>query len=602
MSLPFYLSDPGPHWYDGRVPWVCLDLETTNKDRGDPRNPYNRIVAVCRNGRVGGDELISDLGDCEPFVLVAHNAKFELGWLLRYGHDFRNILPWDTMLAEYVLAGNRGWNLSLDATVRRYGLPGKDPAIDAMMKAGICPSQMPENWLRARVLYDVETTQLLANLQYQALKARGLLPVFFTRCIVTPVLAVIEANGMRLDRERVEREYFLQTATARAAQVALDQTTHGINMRSRPQLAAFLYDTLGFEELRDHRGEPLRTPSGLRLTDADTFERLKPKTDAQRTFLEAQKIFATSDARLSKYLQFFDGACKQQDGLILGQFNQAVTRSHRLSASAKRIETIYGTRGAQFQNMPRDYKRLFRAHEDGRVLAELDYAQLEFRAAVELAHDAQGLKDILDGHDVHTFTASVLKRKPMDKVTKAERQDAKPFTFKPLYGGQSGTPREQAYYAEFRKRYPEVNAMQQAWLAEVLRTKQLQTASGLVYYWEDTQVQRSGYVTNTPSIFNYPVQAFATADIVPIGVVHLYWRLTDTDVLMVNTIHDSVLLDCPADVEDVLKDRAHTALIEDVKNYVARVYGRTLWVPLAVEYTIAPHWADKDELVGSGTF
>src|SRR3546814_4084919 len=39
--------------------------------------------------------------------LVAHNVKFESGWLLRLGYDPTDKLWADTLLAEYVRLGNR---------------------------------------------------------------------------------------------------------------------------------------------------------------------------------------------------------------------------------------------------------------------------------------------------------------------------------------------------------------------------------------------------------------------------------------------------------------------------------------------------------------
>lgn len=603
MSLPWYLEDPGPHHYgDTSVPWECLDLETTNKDKGDPRNEKNRIVMACLDGKVY-DDMPYTPDHARPTVLVAHNAKFELGWMHRYGIDLQWFLPWDTMIAEYVLAGNRDWDLSLDATAKRYGLPGKDPVVDKMMKAGVCPSEIPERWLRDRVRYDVDTTRRIAEAQHTRLADRGLLPVFFTRCIVTPVLATIEATGMRLDPARVEIEHGTQTVKRLAATKELERVTGGINMRSRPQVAEFLYDKLKFPELVDRTGEPLRTPSGLRMTDADSLDKLKATTKEQREFLKLQSQLATADARLSKALDVFQAAVDTQGGLLYGNFNQCVTQTHRLSSSAKRLVGRDGKeRGAQFQNMPREYKRLFRPHESGRLLTEFDYSQLEFRIAVELAHDVQGLKDIQDGHDVHRFTASVLKNKPMELVTGAERQEAKPDTFKPLYYGQSGTARQKAYYAAFRARYPQIAEMQERWIADAVRTGEQRTASGLIYYWPDARPGRTGYVNGSPSICNYPIQAFATADIVLIGVTHLFWRLRETDAMLVNTIHDSVIVDHSEDHIATLCDTAQQALISDVTRYVRTVYGRELWVPLAGEFITARHWADKDDKIISGSF
>lgn len=598
MSLPFYLAEPSTRWYN-ILPWVTLDFETTNKDYGDPRNADNRLVRVCVNAdgvtRILPDKALDDVF-AEPCILVAHNSKFELGWLLRYGIDLSNILPFDTQVAEYVLAGNRDIPLGLGKTAERYGMPGKERVVDLLIAGGVCPSDIPEKWLDERVTYDVDTTLKLARKQYAALKEAKLLHTFYTRAIVTPVLAAIEAEGMVLDPARVQEVYDATVAERAGLAEKLTEITGGINMRSPKQKAEFLYDVLKFDELRDRNGEPKRTASGQRATDADTLEALTATTKEQRAFLKLQKAHAKVDSALTKNLEFFQGACESFGAHILGQFNQTVTGTHRLSSSGKRIVTRFGERGAQFQNMPRAFKRLFCARHPDRVIVEPDYRQLEFVTAGNLAHDAQVKRDVENRADVHRYTASILLRKAIDEITDAERQDAKASTFKPLYGGQSGTPREKEYYAAFRVKYPEIDAAQHRWLAEVLETKQLRTASGLIFYWPDTRVQQSGYVVNTPSIYNYPVQSFATADIVPVGVVYLYWRLRDekADALIVNTIHDSVKLDAAREALPTVRRLLPQALLVDVDVWLKKVYKYDLWIPLSGECKIGSHWgADK---------
>ncbi len=157
MKLPFYLEDPRASWYD-EVPWTCLDLETTNIEKGDPLVPENRIVLRHAEGWLSIDK--------RPYILVAHNAKFELGWMLREGEDITNVLPWDTLLAEYCILGNRRAPLDLGSVARKYGFPGKEPVVDKLIKAGVCPSEIPRKWLEERVRDDVETTLASARKQH----------------------------------------------------------------------------------------------------------------------------------------------------------------------------------------------------------------------------------------------------------------------------------------------------------------------------------------------------------------------------------------------------------------------------------------------------
>lgn len=604
MTLPFYLKEPSATWYD-RVPWVCLDLETTNIEKGDPWVQTNRVVLEARQC-AGERSYVTDApllnwrsgaaAGLGPRVLVAHNAKFELGWMLREGVDITHILPWDTMLAEYVIAGNRRVALDLGSVARRYGFPGKEPVVDRLMKAGVCPSHIPSNWLKERVRYDVETTLAIARKQHEILKAEGLMNVFFTRCIVTPVLAAIEQYGMHLDEERVAEEYGRVLALRTELQAKLDKLTGGINLRSGKQLGEFLYDTLKFEEPTDCRGKPHRTKSGLRATSKAVLAGLKATTKEQKEFVKLRAEYGQADARITKALDFFRRVCSEHGGRFRARFNQAVTRTHRLSSSGRRIEFADGKAlGVQFQNLPREYKRLFRANEQGRVLVEVDGAQLEFRVAGQLGADARVLQDVESGADIHRFTASVLGHKPEAEVTDKERTAAKSHSFKPLYGGNSGTKRELEYYKAFREKYAGVFNTQTGWTHEVLNTGKLRIASGLVFYWPGTKMSHDGYIDNTPSIFNYPVQSFATADIIPVSLAYTFWGAKDLDVKIVNTVHDSVVADVDEDDVEAYREVVKDAWLDKTYAYLEKVYGITMAVPLAIEMKASTHWGDTKD-------
>jgi hypothetical protein len=106
------------------------------------------------------------------------------------------------------------------------------------------------------------------------------------------------------------------------------------------------------------------------------------------------------------------------------------------------------------------------------------------------------LGDIWRGVDIHAFTADVIG---------CTRQEAKAHTFKPLYGGKSGTAEQKRYYSTFEEKYSGVSGTQRNWCYRVLRTKELETEWGLKYYWPTTKMTESGYITNTTSICNYPV-------------------------------------------------------------------------------------------------
>lgn len=605
MQRPWYLNVADRPWeaYNNAT-HVVLDLETTNIDYGDPREPGNRIVTAAVS--VDGGPVQTGLGSLRclnrltgPLILVAHNAKFELAWMNRMGFDTTNWLPWDTMLAEYVLAGNRRVPLGLNATARRYGLAGKGRLIDAMMQGGVCPSEMPLGLLEERVRGDVEMTRSLFYIQRQLLEDAGLIRVMFTRCSTTPVLAAIEGEGMALNERRVAEEYDRALARRSELETELAVLSGGRNMRSGPQVAELIYDVLKFPVPTDRRGNPRLTRSGRRPTDKATLADLRATTKEQKRFLELRAEYAKVDARLTKSLEFFQRVCTEGDGTFVATFNQAVTRTHRLSSSGKRRTFADGRAyGAQFQNLPREFKRLFRASRPGWLMVETDGAQLEFRVAGHLGRDAQVLEDVVHEADIHRFTASVLFRRPEAEITSKQRTEAKKHTFKPLYGGQSGTKREVEYYEAFRAKYSSVYKTQTGWVHDVLRDKCLTTATGLKFYWPDTKMTESGYITNTPSIFNYPVQSLATADIIPISFVYTYWetKVAGIDCRLVNTVHDSVVAEVAPESLDKYREIVVQCFLDRTYEYLDAVYGIDLYVPLGVGFKAGEHWGEGDEI------
>ena len=171
--------------------------------------------------------------------IVAHNAKYELGWLRRCGIDLRKVFAYDTQIGEYVLLGNlaagdeimHGRSVSLDMVCRRRGLPVKDPVVDLMISNDINPARIPAQWLEGRCRQDVETTEKVFLSQLDALARTNRLAVQYTRCLLTPVLAAIEPEGMALDGEKVRAEYERLTRELAELNQKMHAMTGGVDRR-----------------------------------------------------------------------------------------------------------------------------------------------------------------------------------------------------------------------------------------------------------------------------------------------------------------------------------------------------------------------------------
>jgi DNA polymerase I-like protein with 3'-5' exonuclease and polymerase domains len=269
------------------------------------------------------------------------------------------------------------------------------------------------------------------------------------------------------------------------------------------------------------------------------------------------------------------------DGFVHPEFMQCVTATGRLSS-----------RNPNFQNMPRGstfaIRKVVESRFEGGFILEGDYSQLEFRVAGFLAKDAQAYKDVLDGTDVHNYTASIIG---------CSRQDAKAHTFKPLYGGVSGTPAQQAYYSAFKEKYEQVAEWHKELEKEAVKTKEIKLPSGRVYAFPDAKWTDWGSATNRTAICNYPVQGFATADLLPIALVELdkVMRKAKMQSVICNTVHDSIVLDVHPTEKDQCIKVLSDAMLSISDGSKAR-YSIEYDMPIGIELKIGENWLDLSEV------
>jgi len=300
--------------------------------------------------------------------------------------------------------------------------------------------------------------------------------------------------------------------------------------------------------------------------------------------------FLTSAVRLNAvdvYLSSFVGGIERNtrsNFLLHPKFNQCITRTTRLSSS-----------DPNFQNQPRGTTFPVRAvvvsrFEDGKIL-QADYSQLEFRVAAQLCGDDKMRDDILEGQDVHKYTASIIFDKAEDDVTKEERTSAKAHTFKPLYGGFSGTPREMAYYKAFVDKYPKLGAWHQDLQTEAISHGIVRLYTGQQFAFPDTKRMSNGSATNAPSIKNYPVQGVAGGCVVPLALVDLHSRFKNSKSksLIINTVHDSVVVDVYPGEEKQVAHMMYDAMTK-VSNKFEELYNVKWTIPLEVDLEIGNNW------------
>jgi len=698
---------------------IVLDLETSVQTvggelDGSPYNPDNFCVSahwreVDELGQIGeaqrliwnhneknGSDPRQPLQDAlnECGELVAHNAKFDVQWLLEMEFDLPERV-WCTMIGEYILARGQWVGLSLKDTAERRRVTRKRSDVtEDYFKKGIGFDQMPLDVMVEYADADVLSAAEIYLAQLDDLEAdnnKGLRPVFDLMFEMLWFLVEIEQNGIKIDLNALSEVEDQFRAEKQEIECRLNEIVGKVmgdtpvNLNSGPDMSAVVYSRRVTDRELHKRmfnigmngaGKPLPTPrmnksefagavrattavvektvvqccpdcdgsgkqrkfrkdgqpykrqpkckvcdgdgviyaktgekAGLRLVpegpadanvhgfkvDKNTIKRLVAQAEDKKRPLAVEFLKKISRLNaVNTYLSsFVHGiqAWTREDGLLHPNFNQTVARTGRLSSSKP-----------NFQNQPKGGKfpvrKAVTSRFDGGQIIEADFSGLEFRVAGELSRDSQIIEDIVDGKDIHRQTASIINQCNVSEVTKEMRQAAKQFSFAPLYGGQGAAEPEhvQQYFKEFFTIYKGMARKHREWMDGVLKDGIVRIPSGREYYFPDAKRLRSGRITNATAVVNYPVQGFATGDLVPLACIRAQ-RIFKREGLrskLILTVHDSIVVDVHHDELSVVCDALSEAM--DLHDEIFERFGYEFSIPLAIEIEAGPNWMEMEEV------
>jgi len=431
----------------------------------------------------------------------------------------------------------------------------------------------------------------------------------------TLALADVEANGMRVDVDRLDRTANKVTAriTKLEGKLKNDEVYQTWRKRfggktqlgSRQQLGQVLYGEMGFKsDNKTKTGRVQVNESALEKVDHPFVKR----------YLEVEKLKKLKGT-------YLNGVKREVvDGLLHPSFNLHLVKTHRSSSDSP-----------NFQNIPiRDkligklIRSCFVARE-GHQLVEVDYSALEFKiAACWWKDDAMVAYASDPTLDIHRDMAAECYCLPVDEVPKDVRFFAKnQFVFPELYGSyyvtcarnlwsviesgglktKEGTPLdehlleqgiEQKDFEEhiegveeaFNDRFPTWSDRKEKWWNRYQRKGSFPLMTGFII---------SG-VYSRNNLMNYPIQGPA---------FHcLLWSLIQMNrwlkqkrmrTKIVGQIHDSIVADVH---EDELDD--YLLLAKQVMTESIRKAWDWIITPLAIEAEVSPPggtWFDKREVL-----
>lgn len=391
------------------------------------------------------------------------------------------------------------------------------------------------------------------------------------------VLADMQIYGFKVDKSSLD-EFGKMLSTRIDGLIAKIYALAGeeFNINSPKQLGVILFEKLSLPVIK-------KTKSGY-STDAEVLDKLSDKHEIIPCIMEYRQL-----AKLkSTYCDSLSQVINPETGKIHSVFNQTVTVTGRISSTEPNMQNI-PTRTA----LGREMRKMFTASENGRVLVDADYSQIELRVLAHIADDKTMINAFLNNEDIHAVTASQVLGIPLEEVTPEQRSSAKAINFGIVYGiGEYSLSQDlhisvaeaKAYMNSYLDKYHGVREYMQ-------RIKDEAKQNGLV----KTMMNRVRYIPEIKSgnfnirkfgervALNTPIQGTA-ADIIKLAMVRVHKRLGEElpDARLILQVHDELIVDC------LEKDapKVQTILREEMENAVS------LAVPLTVDISQGWSWYD----------
>lgn len=402
---------------------------------------------------------------------------------------------------------------------------------------------------------------------------------------LTVVLAAMEHTGIGINQDGV-REFgvYLSEQIEEVQRMIFDDAGHTFNIASPKQLGKVL-----FEEMHLPHGKKTKTGYS---TNADILEKLRGQYAIVDNVLKWRQY-----AKLKS--TYVDGLLKtvQADGRIHTQYKQTETRTGRISSTEPNLQNI-PVRTALGSNM-----RKFFIAQEGCVLLDADYSQIELRLLANLSGDEQMQAAFLSGADIHAATAAQVFGMPPEMVTPQMRSAAKAVNFGILYGmGAFSLSQDihvsvcqaNQYIQNYMAQFPKVSLFMDKIVEETKRNGYVST-----YFKRrrpvpellasNKMVQASG----KRIAMNTSIQGTA-ADLIKLAMIHVYSRLQKDvpDARLILQIHDELIVEVP----QAHAMQAAKVLGEEmqhvIQNSLSEDQQKQFPVPLTADVSMGASWYD----------
>ena len=344
----------------------------------------------------------------------------------------------------------------------------------------------------------------------------------------------------------------------------------------------------------------------------------KPKLDAVKIANLLLKIRELNKL-LSTYYYSVESYIDENDLRIRPQFSHCGYEIYNSVGGGTKTARLSCTK-PNLQNQPNGIVKehfVSRWYSNGNLISA-DYSQIEVRVQAWLSNDLNFIKDIINGVDFHIKYLSFSTGKSyeslvyeiVDKKNEtwiAARSKIKGFTFSRAFGAgvkriaiASGLTEQEVkrIIEKDQIEYPRLH-LWKAWLQETVNTEGFyKNPFNRIYKfkkykaapWKQEKGIMEDYSYN--EIINHQVQGF-TFDIV-LMMIGQFWRkcaiLNRDKYLMINTVHDSLMLDCKKEYEEDAK--IDLGFLENVQEILLDQLDYRFNMPTPIDIKVGRNWSE----------
>lgn len=503
-------------------------------------------------------------------ALVMHDAKPTYVELLEAGLPAQGAM-FDTSIAAYLLDPTAS-AYDLERVALSY-LNRELPKADLEAEDAFSPLGGRDASLAAMAA----NVEAIADIYLEAaerLEQQGMHKLFFEMEMpLMTVLAEMQQAGCKADADQLcAFGQQLDTRITTLTDQIYTAAGHDFNIQSSKQLGTVLFDELGLPFKK-------KTKTGY-STSAEVLESLAGYHPLIADVLEYRQLTKLKST-------YVDGLLKviAPDGRIHSHFQQTVTATGRLSSVDPNLQNI-----PVRTELGRELRRMFVA-EQGRVLVDADYSQIELRVLAHVANDDAMIEAFRSGQDIHATTAAKVYGVPVEEVTPQMRSSCKAVNFGIVYGISDfslaqdiGVTRKEAaaFIQSYLDTYPGVHHYMESIKQSAKEKGYVETLFGRRRALPELNSKNFNLRSfGERAAMNTPIQGTA-ADIIKIAMLRVRDRLKAEgyEARLILQVHDELILEAPVSEAE----RAAALLREEME------HAAELRVPLVAEAKIGHSW------------